>query len=118
MSAALNASGPLFVEATNEAGQYNIANRSSDCEGQFNDIYVFFGGYFGSYGPNLFAAAPDLMEKASAVLAMCEAIGDFRNGVTDPTGSIDEGEVRAGELLSELRAAISKALPVATKDAA
>lgn len=57
----------------------------------------------------------DLLKAAAAVLAMCESIGDFRNGVTDPTGSIDEGEVRAGELLEELRAALASP-PVAVQE--
>jgi hypothetical protein len=30
---------------------------------------------------------------------MCKVHGDFSNGVTDATGSIDEGNVRAGEII-------------------
>jgi hypothetical protein len=52
--------------------------------------------------------SPSLVRAASAVLAMCDSIGEFRNGVTDSTGTIDEGSVRAGELLEDLRAALSQ----------
>jgi hypothetical protein len=34
-----------------------------------------------------------------ALVEMCKVHGDFSNGVTDPTGSIDEGDVRAGEII-------------------
>jgi hypothetical protein len=43
------------------------------------------------------------------ITAMCEAAGDFSNGVTDPTGTIDEGAIRASEVIREARAAIAKA---------
>ena len=35
------------------------------------------------------------------------ASGSYHNGVTDPTGSIDEGEVRAGQIYGALRAALA-----------
>jgi hypothetical protein len=34
-----------------------------------------------------------------ALVEMCKVHGDFSNGVTDATGSIDEGNVRAGEII-------------------
>lgn len=34
--------------------------------------------------------------------------GGFKNGVTDSTGSIDEGEVRASRIYHDLRAALSE----------
>lgn len=40
--------------------------------------------------------------------------GDFRNGVTDATGTIDEGEVRMGELLSRAIFDIRAAFPEET----
>lgn len=51
---------PLTVKATEYDRQYRIDGRS---EGQtFDDRYVNFSGYFGNYGPHVFAAAPDLLE--------------------------------------------------------
>lgn len=34
--------------------------------------------------------------------------GDFRNGVTDATGTIDEGDVRAGEVHDAVRALLAR----------
>lgn len=57
----------------------------------------------------LIANAPELLAASEAVLEMCVHHGDFRNGVTDPTGSIDEGNVIASRYLEALRLAIAKA---------
>lgn len=57
----------------------------------------------------LAAQRDELLSAAVAVLEMCERHGDFRNGVTDPTGSIDEGNVLASQYFEVLRAAITKA---------
>ena len=59
----------------------------------------------------LIAAAPDLLE---ALKMMHELVAHasptaFFNGVTDSTGSIDEGDVMAGRIIDEARAAIFKA---------
>ena len=37
----------------------------------------------------------------------CDAWADFRNGVTDPTGSLDEGNVIAAEQFRQARALLS-----------
>lgn len=58
----------------------------------------------------LIAAAPELLEAIELLTSMCEVHGDFSNGVTDPTGSIDEGDVIAGEIIKKARAAIAKAI--------
>lgn len=60
-----------------------------------------------------------LIEQNDAMLAALKGLFDlctlgasadaFKNGVTDSTGSIDEGNVRASGLLDEARAAIAKA---------
>jgi hypothetical protein len=65
-------------------------------------------------------AAPDLCRRVDAAEANVERLrdglglllglcdhGDFSNGVTDPTGSIDEGCVRAGEVFDEVRKLLS-----------
>lgn len=66
--------GPLFVELRDESeshgNQYAIQNASSDryADLPWGDVYVNFSGYFGSYGPHLFAAAPDLLEALKALM--------------------------------------------------
>lgn len=52
------------------------------------------------------AADSGLVAAATAVLEMCEQHGDFRNGVTDPTGTIDEGNVIASGYFEALRNAL------------
>ncbi len=47
-----------------------------------------------------------LREAMERLVCMCEHYGDFRNGVTDPTGSIDEGVIRATEVIRAARAAL------------
>ena len=44
----------------------------------------------------------------NGITEMCEMHGDFRNGVTDPTGTIDEGNVVAGRVIQSCRAALAK----------
>ena len=56
----------------------------------------------------LIAAAPDLLEALLGMVAVCEH-GDFRNGVTCQTGSIDEGNVIAGGYIRNAIKAIQKA---------
>lgn len=49
----------------------------------------------------------ELADAAACVLGMIDGLQpDFRNGVTDATGTIDEGDVRAGEAIERLRAAL------------
>jgi len=37
-------------------------------KGIWNDIYVEFSGFFGSFGPHVFAAAPELLEACRAMI--------------------------------------------------
>lgn len=48
-----------------------------------------------------------LAEALKSVIENCEQHGDFRNGVTDPTGTIDEGMVAAAEFFGKARAALA-----------
>ncbi len=59
----------------------------------------------------LISAAPDLLAALERMydLYLSAAPNAFANGVTDSTGSIDEGEVRASEAATKARAAIAKA---------
>jgi hypothetical protein len=58
----------------------------------------------------LIAAAPELLDTLIGLVEMCVMHGDFSNGVTDPTGgTIDEGVIRAGEVIRAASAAIAKA---------
>lgn len=57
-------------------------------------------GARGEYDKEQIAALRDALDRAIQLLEH----GDFRNGVTDPTGTLDEGVVLAGGLIGELRA--------------
>ena len=60
----------------------------------------------------LMTAAPELLAALHGLYELC-AFGAspdaFRNGVTDSTGMMDEGDVRASDRLCAARAAIAKA---------
>lgn len=48
------------------------------------------------------------LEKAfRGFVEFCDAWADFRNGVTDPTGSLDEGNVIAAEQFRQARSLLS-----------
>lgn len=49
-----------------------------------------------------------LREALETITSMCEMHGEFSNGVTDSTGTIDEGNVRAGEIIGAARAALKE----------
>lgn len=47
-----------------------------------------------------------LVEALDALTSLCEVHGDFRNGVTDPMGTIDEGDYIANLIICDARAAL------------
>ena len=51
----------------------------------------------------------ELLKALKTITLMCESVGDFSNGVTDSTGTIDEGAILAIGVIQDARAAISKA---------
>lgn len=54
---------PLEVKASDHPGaegQFWVEGRSEGVE--WRERFVSFSGYYGSYGPQMFAAAPDLVE--------------------------------------------------------
>ena len=48
-----------------------------------------------------------LVHALEAMTGFCDEHADFRNGETDPTGAIDEGNARAAEYFSIARAALA-----------
>lgn len=51
----------------------------------------------------LLAKAPEVAKALLELTSIAISIGSFKNGVTDATGAIDEGEVRAGEAIDAAR---------------
>ena len=45
-----------------------LEDNHGDLEDIWNDIYVHFSGFFGSFGPHVFAAAPELLEACRAMI--------------------------------------------------
>lgn len=90
----------LHVEATIHPHQYIVHNVPiADREGrEFNEVYVNFSGYFGRHGPQVFAAAPELLEALSILLANLES--DIECDGHDPA---DDARIKMA------RAAIAKA---------
>lgn len=59
--------GPLQVRLASHPPQFSVENANSftstsgDSDMSWDDFYVRFSGYFGGYGPHMFAAAPDML---------------------------------------------------------
>lgn len=59
-------------------GQFWIEGRSPGRH--WDDQYVNFSGYYGSYGPHVFAAAPDLLAALKAIVSDgCMLAADVQN---------------------------------------
>lgn len=83
-------------------GQFAIenntgANVSGRGRGSFEERYVSFSGYFGSHGPQVFAAAPELLFAAQRLAA---------RGFFTPTACADKATLKDME---SMLAAIAKA---------
>ena len=69
--------GPLkviYVDDKNER-HARIESDFYNLKGEWRDVYVNFQGYFGCYGPKLFASAPDLLMALETIMdgvAGCE----------------------------------------------
>lgn len=71
---------------------------------------------------NLFALAPKLLEACDRLLMLIDHETDLprsaRNGVTDSTGTVDEGEVRAAEIVENARNVVAEVRLIVAEDAA
>ncbi|MGQ2992749.1 hypothetical protein [Variovorax sp.] len=109
-----NSPGRLTVKHYSDAPhQAQIESDHRHLAGHWVDIYVDFSGFFGSYGPHMFAAAPELM-----AYALCE---DARSRGEDLAETVlirhgfDPRECTAQEFMDRMRRA---ALAHATGSAA
>lgn len=72
---------PLIVRKAVHSEDASISERQFIIQPQeyesedFGDAYVCFSGYFGSYGPHVFAAAPELLEALEDTLCALEVCG-------------------------------------------
>jgi hypothetical protein len=64
--------GALSVIPTGANLQYRISSDTSGVKAfeEWDDVYVEFAGYFGSYGPHVFAAAPDLLPLVELIASL------------------------------------------------
>lgn len=57
---------PVLAVIPTKSPRQFVVRRPDDVrmppDAEWNDFYVEFSGYFGSYGPSMFAAAPALVE--------------------------------------------------------
>lgn len=97
--AAKHTPGPLIVRKLTYPfdRQFDIVSDYKIPDGEVDlDRYVAFSGYFGSYGPHMFAAAPEMLE---ALEALC-------NFKRDCPCEVSNEELAAWD---KARAAIAKA---------
>ncbi len=60
---------PLMIKSYPEERQFSIEGDLEGCKIAFDEAYVSFSGYFGTYGPHVFAAAPKLLLAAQRLAA-------------------------------------------------
>jgi hypothetical protein len=107
--------GPLSVVVRSYAGQYAITNDHMNCKGPWSEIYVEFGGYFGAHGPQVFAAAPDLLAELKKARAFIEVDrNDLLGSLTvNDELKADDIDLRAiaeyNDMLASIDAAMTKA---------
>ena len=78
------------VTITQEHDQHaRVENNHGELEGEWQDIYVAFSGYFGHHGPHKFAQGPVLYE-ALEVFAKCA--DELDGAPEDGVDAIDDDE--------------------------
>jgi hypothetical protein len=82
--------GRLRIGQLSFAGQFEVTSNYLSIDGNFKDRFIHFSGYFGAYGPHMFAAAPEMLE----------ALKDCRDLIEN---------MPVEELLMQVEAAIAKA---------
>lgn len=80
MDADLKLSVEQRTEGTDDP-QYAIVSNFPDFDLPWGDKYINFSGYFGKFGPHMFAAAPDMLEALIDALALIELITPIEGDV-------------------------------------
>ena len=66
----------ITVTITQEHDQHaRVENNHGELEGEWQDIYVAFSGYFGHHGPHKFAQGPVLYEALAEIVAAADGDG-------------------------------------------
>lgn len=60
----------ISVMPSTSTRQFEIRSNFHDTEGEWEDIYVDFSGFFGKFSPHTFAAAPEMLEILDVVSAL------------------------------------------------
>lgn len=94
---------PRLIARERGHGQAEVTNTHATLA-DFDRQYVCFSGYFGEYCPELFAAAPDLLEALRECADELEAEIEARRG-----GELPRRIERDLETVRKARAAITKA---------
>ncbi|MFC6487322.1 hypothetical protein [Nitratireductor sp. GCM10026969] len=87
--------GPLSVHRTGHEEQFVVASDWLHAEGDWGNIYVHFSGYFGSYGPDMFAAAPDMLEALKEAKSELRDLGPDHPAMREIDAAIDKAEGRS-----------------------
>lgn len=84
---------PITVQATEYKAQFKIEGM---IEGNsWEEQHISFGGYFGSYGPNVFAAAPEMFE----ALTLAAQSAGFQYMTSETRAKIDAALEKAWQPL-------------------
>jgi len=60
----------ISVMPSTSTRQFEIRSNFHDTEGEWEDVYVDFSGFFGKFSPHTFAAAPEMLEVLDIVSAL------------------------------------------------
>jgi hypothetical protein len=80
--------GPRYAHIENLAATHR----------DWDNTYVYFGGYFGPYSPYLFAAAPDMYDGIEEVILQLEYLQE-----KNPTGTTPAIIAKARAVLAKAR---------------